>query len=296
MTDTRVLGAIALLPLCLLAACGGGSRRASAQFQDARPVETLYNRGTAALDRKLYAEAATAFEEVERQHPFSEWARRSMIMSAYANYKANKYEEAIAAADRFIGLHPGNKDAPYAYYLIAQSWFDQILDVGRDQATSANALQSLTEVVKRFPDSEYALDARVKMDMVRDQLGGKDMEVGRFYLRQRQYIAAINRFRNVIDRYQTTSHAPEALHRMVEAYTSLGLMEEAKRTAAVLGYNYPGTVWYEDTYRIMVQAGVVDRDFATNAVRPADVPAESGRTASSGPVTDAPGDAVPAPQ
>ncbi len=274
MTDTRVLGAIALLPLCLLAACGNGSRRVSAQFQDARPVETLYNRGTAAIERKLYAEAAAAFEEVERQHPFSEWARRSMIMSAYANYKANKYEEAIAAADRFIGLHPGNKDAPYAYYLIAQSWFDQILDVGRDQATSANALQSLTEVVKRFPDSEYALDARVKMDMVRDQLGGKDMEVGRFYLRQRQYIAAINRFRNVIDRYQTTSHAPEALHRMVEAYTSLGLMEEAKRTAAVLGYNYPGTVWYEDTYRIMAQAGLVEQEFASNASRPADIPDE----------------------
>lgn len=274
MTDTRVFGAAALLPLCLLAACANNPRRASAQFQDARPVETLYNRGTAALDRKLYAEAAMAFEEVERQHPFSEWARRAMIMAAYANYKANKYEEAIAAADRFIGLHPGNKDAPYAYYLVAQSWFDQILDVGRDQATSANALQALTEVVKRFPDSEYALDARVKLDMVRDQLGGKDMEVGRFYLRQRQYIAAINRFRNVIDRYQTTSHAPEALHRMVEAYTSLGLMEEAKRTAAVLGYNYPGTVWYEDTYRLMAQVGLVDREFAKNTTRPADIPAE----------------------
>lgn len=259
-TNLAWLVPLSLVSVAGLSACSTSAKKASASFQVARPVETLYSRATTALDRHLYDEAATAFEEVERQHPFSEWARRSLLMSAYAYYEANKYDEAIAAADRFIGLHPGNKDAPYAYYLIAQSWFEQILDVGRDQATSSNALQALNEIVRRFPDSDYALDARVKIDMVRDQLAGKDMEVGRYYLKHRRPIAAINRFSNVLKQYQTTTHAPEALHRMVEANLSLGLVDEARRAGAVLGYNFPGSRWYADSYKLLRQAGALSEE------------------------------------
>jgi outer membrane protein assembly factor BamD len=195
------------------------------------------------------------FEEVDRQHPYSEWARRSLLMGAYAHYMQNKYEEAIGACQRFIQLYPGNASAPYAYYLIAQSYFEQIVDVGRDQRMTELALAALNEVVQRFPASEYARDARLKMDMARDQLAGKEMEIGRFYLRQNEHVAAIGRFRRVVDLYQTTTHVPEALHRLVEAYLSIGLTDEATKVGAVLGYNYPGSEWYAASYELLTTRG-----------------------------------------
>jgi outer membrane protein assembly factor BamD len=241
----------------LTACAGSGGAKAEKQFVE-QPVEQLYNRAANLLDQRRWSEAATAFEEVERQHPYSSWARRSMLMISYANYEANKYDEAIQNAQRFISLHPGNESAPYAYYLIAVSQFEQILDVGRDQKTTELALSALQEVVRRYPASEYARDARVKMDMTYDQLAGKEMEVGRFYQSRDQHLAAINRFREVIDNpnYQRTSHTPEALHRLVECYISVGMTDEAQRAAAVLGYNFPGSAWYGRSFALMTGKGV----------------------------------------
>ena len=221
-----------------------------------RPVELLYNTGALRLDQRRWDEAVEYFQEVERQHPYSEWARRAILMTAYANYESNNYAEAIADAERFIALYPGNPSAVYAYYLKAVSYFEQIVDVGRDQAATENARNALMEVVQRYPNSEYAKDARLKIDMVNDQLAGKEMTIGRWYLREGQTLAAVGRFRNVIDRYQTTSHTPEALYRLVESYLTLGLLEEAKRNGAVLGANYSNDQWYHDAYRLLTNAGL----------------------------------------
>lgn len=216
-----------------------------------RPVEDIYSSALRQLDREDWEGAAKLFDEVERQHPYSSWARRAMLMSAYCYYQANKYDQAILAAERFISLHPGNKDVPYAYYLKAISLYEQIVDVGRDQRTTELALVALNDVWQRFPQSEYARDARLKIDLTMDHLAGKEMAIGRYYLRRQQTVAAINRFRTVIERYQTTSHTPEALHRLTEAYLSLGLAKEAQTAAAVLGYNYPGSPWYEESYALL---------------------------------------------
>ncbi|MGE0044688.1 MAG: outer membrane protein assembly factor BamD [Hyphomonadaceae bacterium] len=238
-------------------ACAGDRQRASLQYQE-EPVEQLYNRAADLLDRGRWSDAATAFEEVERQHPYSSWARRAILMNAYAKYRARDYDDAVSAAQRFIALHPGNESAPYAYYLIAICHFERILDVGRDQATTQAALNALQEVVRRFPESDYARDARLKIDMTYDQLAGKEMEIGRFYLNQGQTLAAMNRFRRVVEdeHYQRTSHVPEALHRLVESYLTVGMLDEAQRSAAVLGYNFPGSEWYERTYELMERRGV----------------------------------------
>ena len=220
-----------------------------------RPVELLYNAGASRMDSHQWNEAVEYFREVERQHPYSEWARRSILMTAYAHYMANDYAEAISDSDQFISLYPGNPSTPYAYYLKSICYFEQIVDVGRDQASTSEAGEALREVAKRFPSTEYAADARLKIDMVQDQLAGKEMTVGRYYLRSGDPIGAINRFRTVVDKYQTTSHTPEALYRLVEAYLTLGLVDEAKRDAAVLGYNYPGDAWYSDAYNLMTSKG-----------------------------------------
>ncbi len=221
-----------------------------------RPVELLYSTGAKKLDQRSWNEAVSYFDEVERQHPYSEWARRSILMEAYADYMMDKYDDASAAADRFISLYPGNPSTAYAYHLKAQCWFEQIVDVGRDQATTEQALASLGEVRRRFPASEYAVDAKLKIDMVQDQLAGKEMTVGRWYLRQGQPAAALGRFKTVIDRYQTTSHTPEALYRMVEANLTLGLKDEAKKDGAVLGFNYPGDRWYGEAYALLTAKGL----------------------------------------
>lgn len=221
-----------------------------------RPVDLLYSTGATRLDRHDWNGAVDYFREVERQHPYSEWSRRAILMTAFAHYESNEYTEAIGDADRFIELYPGNASAAYAYYLKAVCYFEQIIDVGRDQAAAEQALAALREVVRRFPHSPYATDARLKVDMVNDQLAGKEMTIGRFYERANQPIAALGRFKTVIDRYQTTSHTPEALYRLVELDVSLGLMPDAQRNAAVLGANFPGDRWYADAYRLMANKGL----------------------------------------
>jgi outer membrane protein assembly factor BamD len=251
------VSAALLAAVMAVTGCGGGRAKKEQQFAE-QPVELLYNNAADLLDKKRWVEAAGAFDEVERQHPYSSWARRSMLMAAYANYQANKYDEAIKAAEQFIALHPGNEGAPYAYYLIAICHFEQILDVGRDQSSTEAALNALLEVTRRFPESEYARDARLKIDMSYDQLAGKEMEVGRFYESKDQHLAAINRFKTVVEdpNYQKTTHAAEALHRLVECYLAVGMTPEAQKAAAVLGYNYPGSVWYQRTYALMTGKGV----------------------------------------
>ncbi len=257
MTRARLAPVLALAAAVALAGCQTGNRdRENRLAYVERPVEQLYNEARDQLERRNWEPAVQLFEEVERQHPYSEWARRSMLMAAYGSYMQNRYEAAISNSQRFISLHPGNNAAAYAYYLIAISYFEQIVDVGRDQRMTELALAALNDVVQRFPDSEYARDARLKIDMTRDQLAGKEMEVGRFYLRQDEHLAAIGRFRRVIELYQTTSHTPEALHRLVEAYVSMGVTREATQVAAVLGYNYPGSEWYEASFNLLQSRGL----------------------------------------
>ena len=214
-------------------------------------MEELYNSSMDALLEGNFVVAAGRFDEVERQHPYSVWATKAQLMGAYAHYQADEYDEAIAALRRYIELHPGNPDVAYAYYLTAIAHYEQISDVGRDQSLTRKARSSLEAVVRRFPGSDYANDARLKLDLTRDHLAGKEMSVGRFYLRQGHLLAAINRFRVVVDEDQTTSHVPEALHRLAEAYTAVGLDEEAVRVAAVLQHNYPGNEWYVDSYSLV---------------------------------------------
>ncbi|MFZ5609547.1 MAG: outer membrane protein assembly factor BamD [Pseudomonadota bacterium] len=239
---------VLLAALFSLAACGGGERER--KFV-ARDVGALYNMGKDRLHSSRFTEAAAFFDEVERQHPYSQWARRAQLMSAYSYYQANKYDDAILAAERFLALHPGNKDAPYAYYLIAISHYEQIIDVQRDQKSTEKALAALEEVVRRYPSTAYAEDARLKIDVTRDHLAGKEMEIGRFYQRQGQYLAAVIRFRRVLEEYETTSHVPEALHRLAESYLALGVREEAVKAAAVLGYNFPDNKWYQRCYKLL---------------------------------------------
>ncbi len=231
-----------------LAACGS-----KAPDYVERPVEQIYNEAMDEVDKGSYPNAAKLFDEVERQHPYSAWATKAQLMAAYAYYQNNKYDQAIAALDHFIELHPSNRDTAYAYYLKGLSYYEQITDVGRDQAVTEQALNSLDELIRRFPDSKYARDARLKVDLTRNHLAGKEMEIGRYYLTRGQYLAAVNRFRRVIEGYQTTEQIPEALHRLTEAYLRLGVRQEAQASAAVLGYNYPGSDWYKRSYDLLAR-------------------------------------------
>lgn len=253
----RASKAVILVGACglTLAACAGKAKPNTAPQQQ-RPVELIYGAGADRLDHRQWVDAVDYFHEVERQYPYSEWSRRAILMTAYAHYQANDYDDARDDADRFISLYPGNASAVYAYYIKAICYFEQIIDVGRDQAATEAALSALREVVRRYPTSEYAVDAKLKIDMVDDQLAGKEMAIGRYYLRNGNPLAAIGRFRTVIDKFQTTSDTPEALYRLVEAYLALGLDDEAKRNAAVLGFNYPGDVWYADAYAMMSGRGL----------------------------------------
>ncbi len=248
----HVLLAVALASIAL-SGCARGKKGPGVADRSyiASDVQTLYNYAKDTLDKRRYKQAALIFDEVERQHPYSVWARRAVLMSAFSYYMARDYQQSVIAAQRFLSLHPGNKDAPYAYYLIGVSYYEQINDVQRDQKVTEQALQALNEVVRRFPESTYASDARLKIDLTRDHLAGKEMAIGRFYQDRRQFLAGILRFRNVIDTYDTTSHTPEAMHRLVECYLALGIKDEAKKTAAVLGYNYPGSKWYERSYKLV---------------------------------------------
>lgn len=214
-------------------------------------VSTLYYKAHEFMIAGQNRFAAVMFDEVERQHPYSQWARRATLMSAYNHYLSNDYDSAILSAQRFLALHPGNRDAPYAYYLISISYYEQITDVERDQRTTQLALDALSELIRRYPNTDYAQDARLKIDLASDHLAGKEMEIGRFYMRAREYIAAVGRFRAVVTSYQRTSHVPEALHRLCEAYVALGVYPEAQKVAAVLGYNYPDNEWYELSYKLL---------------------------------------------
>ena len=229
---------------------GGGGGAADTQYV-ARDVNTLYAAAKRMLDQGRYEAAATLFDEVERQHPYSIWARRAQLMSAFSWYATEEHQKSIDSARRFLAIHPGNKDAPYAYYLIALNNYEQIGDVQRDQTTTKAALDSLNDVIRRYPSSRYAADARLKIDLVRDHLAGKEMEVGRFYQRRSQWIASISRFRTVVDEYQTSTHTPEALMRLTESYLALGVTEEARKSAAVLGANYPDSKWYQRAYALV---------------------------------------------
>lgn len=249
----RILRAAILAATTLsVAACGGGSGGGpSDTAYVARDVETLYMAAKQRLDRGAARDAAILFDEVERQHPYSPWARRAQLMSAFSYYTASDYNKAIQSAQRFLSIHPGNKDAPYAYYLIALSYYEQISDVTRDQKVSEQALASLREIERRYPATDYATDARLKIDLVNDHLAGKEMEIGRYYQNSGKWLASALRFRQVVEKYQTTSHAPEALFRLVESYLALGIPTEARKAAAVLGRNYQGSKWYDRAYDLM---------------------------------------------
>jgi len=247
-----------LILACIVAVsgCQSASKRKQELAYVERPVEQLYNAAAQELDKRNYPRAILLFNEVERQHPYSEWARKSMVMTAYASYQAHDYDEAISGAQAYLSLHPGGSEADYAYYLIAVSYFDQIVDIGRDQRTTELALSALQDVTRRFPDSSYARDAGLKIDMVNDQLAGKEMEIGRWYLRSNQTLAAVNRFKKVVTTYDTTSHTAEALHRLVESYLTLGLRDQALAAGATLGYNYPNSDWYQMSYRLLTNQGL----------------------------------------
>jgi len=232
-----------------------GKKKAADSAYIERPVDQLYLAGTTHLDEHHWNEAIAFFKEVERQHPYSEWSRRAILMQAYAHYEANQYDDAITDSNRFIDLYPGHATTPYAYYLKAECYFEQIVDIGRDQAATEQALNNMRDVARRYPKTEYAEDARLKIDMINDQLAGREMNVGRWYLRNGYTLSAIGRFKTVVDKYQTTSQTPEALYRLVEGYLTLGLVGEANQNAAVLGYNFPGDQWYADAYKLLTSKG-----------------------------------------
>lgn len=235
------------LALAGLAACSAPTP----SVEPDQPVHQLYNTGMSLLQQGRTAGAVRFFDEVERQHPYSAWSARAILMSAYAHYLVAEHDRSIAALDRFIRLHPGSPDIAYAYYLRALNYYEQIADIERDQAITRLAMEALDQVVRRFPDTPYGRDARLKYDLTVDQIAGQHVSIGRWYQRQNQHIAAIRRFRTVIESYQTTSHVPEALHRLTESYLAIGLTGEATRAASVLGHNFPDSAWYLDSYVLM---------------------------------------------
>ncbi len=245
-TPGLVRFAVALAIVTALGACASKK-----QEYVERPVEELYNEAMDALLVEDFETSTAKFDEVERQHPYSLWANKAQLMAAYSYYLNNRYDDAIVALDRFIQLHPTSRDGAYAYYLKGLAYYEQISDVARDQLMTELAQKTLSELIKRFPKSKYSRDAKIKLDLTRDHLAGKEMEIGRYYHTQGQYLAAINRFKAVVDEYQTTTHVPEALHRLTEAYLAFGLNEEAQKTASVLGHNFPSSEWYLDSYKIM---------------------------------------------
>jgi outer membrane protein assembly factor BamD len=238
---------LALGVVGLVTACAGNQEDEYVE----RPAEELFAEGEQLLAEAQYEDAARAFEEVERQHPYSQLAVRSQILAGYSYFEGQLYEESISALRGFIELHPGNRDVPYAHYLIGMSYYERISDIGRDQEMTEESLEAFGELVRRFPESEYARDAQLKMDLAFDHLAGKEMEIGRYYQGKQMYVAAINRFGTVVEAYDTTTHVPEALHRLTECYLALGIMDEAYDAAAVLGYNYPDSVWYERSYALV---------------------------------------------
>jgi outer membrane protein assembly factor BamD len=245
----------------LLSACQKNIVGTLAAYADDEPAGVLYNRGLGYMNAGKFNDAIDEFNEVDRQHPYSEEARKALVMSAFASYRRGDYDNAIATCRRYLTLYPGSDDAAYAQYILGQSYFAQIKDVTRDQEMTQKALNAMQTIVERYPDSEYATDANQKVIMTRDQLAGKEMQVGRYYLEQRQYIAAINRFNAVVTQYQNTRHVEEALERLVEANLAMGLVREAQTAAAVLGHNFPNSRWYKDAYALLQKKGVSPENF-----------------------------------
>lgn len=239
------LGHACLLALTLLAGCDKETPYSE------RPLEDLYHQGREALFKGDYKDAAKLFDEVERQHPYSDWAAQAQLMSAYAHYMDQKYEDALDSLESFLQLHPAHKDAPYALYLKGLCYYERLSPMERDQKITQDGLDAFNELVKRFPGSKYNLDASLKIDLLRDNLAAKEMSVGRYYLARKEYVPASNRFRYVVEKYQTTAHVEEALHRLVESYLALGLTDEARKVGAYLGHNFPGSTWYADTYLLL---------------------------------------------
>jgi outer membrane protein assembly factor BamD len=224
------------------------------------PAEEIYNDGLARVQKGDFDGAASKFSSLDKQYPYTDWARKGLIMEAYANYEGGLYEEAITASRRYLQSYPNTSDAAYAQYLMASSYYDQIPDITRDQEKSERAILALQELIQRYPNSEYVSDARKKIQVASDQLAGKELEVGRFYLQKRNYAGAINRFRNVVSRYQTTRHVEEALERLTEAYMAMGIVNEAQTAAAVLGHNFPDSPWYKDAHALLTRGGVEPRE------------------------------------
>jgi outer membrane protein assembly factor BamD len=264
---SRWLTAVRMLALALVLAPAAGCSSLNIFSKDEElgpdmPAEKLYNEGVFLLNQKSeYKAAAKKFEEVERQHPYSDWARKSLIMTAYARYEAREYDDAVNAARRYVTLHPSSPDAAYAQFLIGSSYYDQIPDVSRDQNRAERAIAALEEVSRKFPNSEYAIASKQKIGMARDQLAGKEMDIGRYYQRRKDFTAAINRFKIVVTQYQTTRHVEEALMRLTEAYMALGIVHEAQTAAAVLGHNFPNSRWYKDAYNLLQKKGVSPENF-----------------------------------
>ncbi|MBS7538578.1 outer membrane protein assembly factor BamD [Ancylobacter lacus] len=250
------LAALVLVGLSLAGCAGMFDKKDDDLVISDEPAEKIYNEGLTLSAKNDDTEALKRFEDVDRQHPYSEWARKALIMIAYINYTRGQYDECVSAAKRYLALHPGTEDAAYAQYLIAASYFDQIPDISRDQARTQRAMDALDEVVRKYPNTEYAVSAKKKLEVARDQLAGKEMMIGRYYLEQRNYIGAINRFKVVVTKYQTTRHVEEALYRLTEAYMSLGIVNEAQTSAAVLGYNFPDSSWYKDAYKLVQSKGL----------------------------------------
>ena len=235
-----------------VSACGSTDKAGKAgEEKPIESAESLYQSAEKQLKKGNYREAIVKFQEVERIHPYSKWATKAQMQAAYAAYEEDSYDEAILAFDRFVQLHPGNKDVDYAYYIRSLAYYEQISDVARDQDMTLQALKSFDALISRFPNSQYTRDAKLKRDLTLDHLAGKEMEIGRYYLNRNQMNAAINRFRTVVKKYQTTTHVPEALHRLVESYMTIGLRGEAQKIAAILGHNYQGSKWYAETYKIL---------------------------------------------
>ena len=256
LLKNHVLFLIFALISLLFSSCSDSQNNIGIGVSEDKAAEEIFNSGERELVRRRYNDAAEKFKEVERLYPYSDWAKRALIMQVYSFHKDKEYENVVSAANRFIEFHPKDKDIPYAYYLIGLSYYDQVLAIGRDQKLTQEALKIFELIIKEYPDSEYASSSQIKFDFLKNQLASKEMEVGRYYLKRSHYVSAINRFRGIIEDFSTTSQVPEALHRLVEAYLSLGLTDEAQTAGAILGYNYKSNEWYERSFELLRSKGL----------------------------------------
>ena len=256
LLKNQILFLIFALISLLFSSCSDSQNNIGIGVSEDKAAEEIFNSGERELIRRRYNDAAEKFKEVERLYPYSDWAKRALIMQVYTFHKGKEYENVVSAANRFIEFHPKDKDIPYAYYLIGLSYYDQVLAIGRDQKLTQEALKIFKLIIKDYPDSEYASSSQIKFDFLKNQLASKEMEVGRYYLKRSHYVSAINRFRGIIEDFSTTSQVPEALHRLVEAYLSLGLTDEAQTAGAILGYNYKSNEWYERSFELLRSKGL----------------------------------------